>query len=97
MELIPTKAYHISVDGSITEIAPENGTDFSLEEAQAHVGGYIEVVRLTGEQIMIVNEDGKFNKSYNPIASGIADLHNAIAKGDYISGEVVICPDYMLR
>ena len=97
MELIPTKAYHITVDGGIKEIAPKNGSDFSLEEAQSHVDGYIEVVRLTDEQIMIVNEDGKFNKSYNPIASGIADLHNAIAKGDYISGDVVICPTDMLR
>ena len=96
MELQPAKAYLITVGGNINEIFPENGETFELEEAQAHVEGYIEIVHLTKDQIMIVNEEGKFDKEYNPIATGIADLHRALWSGDYICGNVVICPSPML-
>ncbi len=96
MELQPTKAYHISAGGEIKEISPRNGKEFELEEAQAHVEGYIEVVQLNKDQIMIVNEEGKYDKEYNAIATGIADLHNALWSGDYICGNVVVCPSRML-
>ncbi len=96
MELIPTKAYHITVQGCISEISPENGTTFELEEVQKRVDGYIEVVYLGDTQIMIVNEDGKFNKEYNPFATAIAQLHHSLWGNDYICGDVVICPSEML-
>lgn len=96
MELQPAKAYLITVGGDINEISPENGKTFELKEAQAHVEGYIEIVHLNKDQIMIVNEDGKFDKEYNVIATGIADLHKALWSGDYICGNVVICPSPML-
>ena len=93
MELQPTKAYKITVGGDICEISPENGKTFELEEVQAHVEGYIEVVQLNKDQIMIVNEEGKSDKEYNAIATGIAE---ALWSGDYICGNVVICPSPML-
>lgn len=97
MELIPTKAYHIAVDGDIKEITPDNGTDFSLGEAQGIVEGYIEVLPLTPDQIIILNEEGKFCKDYNAVATGIAELHHALFAGDYICGDVIICPAEMLK
>jgi len=97
MELIPTKAYHITVAGEITEIKPANGEDFKLEEVKSRVEGYIEVVNLNEEQIMIVNEEGKFDKSYNMFATAIAHLHRAIAERDCICGNVVVCPSSMLK
>lgn len=96
MELQPTKAYQITVEGDIFEISPNNGKTFELEEAQAKVEGYIEIVHLNKDQIMIVNEEGKLNKGYNAIATGIAELHHALWSGDYICGNVVICPSPML-
>lgn len=96
MELIPAKAYHITVDGNIYEISPDNGNEFRLEEVQKRVEGYIEIVYLNDKQIMIVNEDGKFNKKHNPFATAIADQHHALWQGDYICGNVVICPSDML-
>lgn len=96
MELQLDKAYHITVGGDISEISPGNGKTFNLEEAQAHVEGYIEIVLLNDDQIMIVNEEGKFDKRYNVIATAIANLHNALWAGDYICGDVVICPSGML-
>lgn len=38
---------------------PANGSDFTLEEMQAIVGGYIELVELDGSTTMVVNEEGK--------------------------------------
>ncbi len=92
MELLPTKAYHITVDGNIEEISPNNGKEFKLEEAQSRVEGYIEIVYLTKNQIMLVNEEGKYDKGINIIATGIANLHKALWRDDYICGNVIICP-----
>lgn len=97
MELLPTMAYHIAADGDIKGITPENGTDFSLGEAQRVVEGYIEVLPLTDDQIMILNDEGKFCKDYNAVATVIAELHHAIFDGDYICGDVIICPAEMLK
>lgn len=96
MTLIPSKSYYITVVGEITEIEPANGRDFDLHEIQSYVEGYIEVVHLNENQIMIVNEYGKTEKQYNPFASAIAQLHNSIGGMDYICGNVVICPSAML-
>lgn len=96
MELLPDKAYHITVDGGIEEISPDNGKEFRLDEAQNLVGGFIEIVYLSKQQIMVVNEEGKYDKANNVIATGIADLHGALWIGDYICGDVVVCPSSML-
>ena len=96
MELLPDNAYRVCVHGEITEITPVNGHDFQLEEVQNLVDGYIEIVHLGEEQIMIINEEGKFNKSYNPFATAIAQLHGSLMREDYICGDVVICPSALL-
>lgn len=92
MKLEPTKAYHITVEGSIEEISPNGGNGFELAEVQKIVEGYVEVVHLNDRQIMIVNEEGKFDKAYNPFATALARLYHALWEGDYICGNVVICP-----
>lgn len=95
MTLERDRAYLIDVAGVIVDVTPDNGT-FELEEAQRHVEGYIEVVYLNEEYIMIVNEEGKFGKEYNSVATGVAILHNALLSGDFISGNAVVCPSKML-
>ena len=96
MELIPHKAYHITVEGRVEEISPNDGKAFQLEEVQKRVEGYIEIVYLSKNQIMIVNEEGKFDREQNVIATEIANAHRALWVGDYICGNVVICPSSML-
>lgn len=96
MELIPSKAYLITEDYEVSEISPENGKEFGLKEVQRHVDGFIEVLWLTSDQIMVINEDGKLCKEYNAFATAIAHLHNAIREADYIAGDVVICASKML-
>lgn len=96
MELLHDKAYLISVDGDITNVMPENDKEFRLDEAQKKVDGYIEIVYLNKKQIMIINEEGKFCKKYNPFATAIAKLYHALLDNDYICGDVVVCPSEML-
>lgn len=96
MILEPTKAYHITVEGSIEEISPNDGHEFELKEVQNRVEGYIEIIQLNDKQIMIVNDEGKFDKAYNQFATAIAQLNHALWGGDYICGNVVICPSSML-
>ncbi len=56
MELLPTNAYLITEKCGVSQVAPKRSREFQLEEIQRYVGGIIKVVRLTDDQIMIVNE-----------------------------------------
>jgi hypothetical protein len=63
--------------GERTQVEPANGVDFTLEEMQGFVGGWIEIVRLSpfhGDKLMVVDEEG-LNKdlSINLVASSMAD------------------------
>ncbi len=95
MLLEPTKSYRIIVEEQVSEITPKDGRAFALAEVQGYVDGLIEIVRLNNGQIMIVNEEGKFTKKANLIATAIARLSNSIMSYDYICGDVVICPSPM--
>lgn len=90
-------AYLVSVEGSIQEITPQNGTDFQLKELQELVDGPIEVTHFTNDQIMIVHEEGKFVKRKNEKATRMAHDENCIFYDDYLCGNVVICPEEMFR
>ncbi len=96
MELSPDKAYYITVGGDFKEIIPRNGKEFHLAEVQKLVEGLIEIVYLNDKQIMVINDEGKYTKKYNVYASAIADIHHVLAVGDYICGNVVICPSGMV-
>lgn len=96
MELLHDRAYLITVSGDFLKISPENGKDFELKEAQKAVDGLIEIVYLNDRQIMIINEEGKFSKDYNPFATAIAHLFQSISERDYICGDVIVCPTEML-
>ncbi len=72
----------IKTDGTIEEVAIDK--DNSLKQMQDAVGGYIELVRLTDDDIMVVNEEGLvFGLPINEHASKIA--------GQTIVGNVLMC------
>lgn len=63
MALIITPNYEV------LPIEPENGK-FTLEQLQSIVEGYIEVVHIGKEELMIVNEEGLLrNMEVNDVAS----------------------------
>ena len=86
-------------NGEEVAIRPENGENFSLTELQGYVGGLIEIINLSSDQIMVVNEEGKFDKTLRPntTATIIARINRAIVGGDYIAGDAIICNDDMVK
>lgn len=85
-------ARFIKAIGGEIEITPKNGKKFGLKEAQELVRGYIQIIPLDEETVMILDEEGKFKHNIaNAIATRIAEQHNALFPGDYIVGDVIIC------
>ena len=87
----------IQSDGEAKGVIPANGGDFTLEELQGFVEGYIEIVPLTENVIMVVNEEGKGVLPLNVPATIIAKAQNAIFPYDYIAGNALMCPSEMVK
>ncbi len=82
----------VNTKSIVSNIAPNNGIAFELEEAQALVGGYIEIINIGKGYIMIIDEEGKLDgKPFNTMATMIALHRQAIRPDDYIVGDVIIC------
>lgn len=80
----------ITTDGMVTHIQPNNDTDFTLEELQTYVGGFIEIIRLPKDNILVVNEEGLLqDMQINTYASLLAQ--------QTIVGNVVYCKDYQIK
>jgi hypothetical protein len=76
--------------GGVEEVRPAHGRTFVLEELQAFVGGYIEVVRTVGGQWLVLNEDGKrLNLPPNERATGILLVSGGIPS-DVVAGDVLL-------
>jgi hypothetical protein len=75
----------IQADGVVKDIKPANGKTYSLKELQEFVGGYIELVSLPDNLIMLVNEEG-YNENLPPNNS-VRLLFNK-----QIVGNAVVCP-----
>ncbi len=91
------KGLLITPEASVTEFVPANGRDFTLEELQKGVEGYIEIIDLTDKTIMVVNEDGKGRLYPNMMATVIAKGCRAIFPHDYIAGNAVLCASDMVK
>ena len=82
-------------------VNPKNGRSFKLAELyqllECHT---IEVIRLTPELILIVDEEGKFrNPAYlNLLATYLWHQHRPAARGvDSIVGRAILCHDRQFR
>lgn len=77
-------------------IVPENGTDFTLAELQAAVGGHVEIACLRDGRIMCLNEDGyALALPTNDMATVIAN--NLVTAERGIVGDVIICDSEMVK
>ena len=89
------KTFALKTNGEAREATPKNGDKFTLEELSAFVGGYIEIVFLPENRLMILNEEGKLNGlDINIKATQICKIATAANGGvfnDFIVGDVLIC------
>jgi len=80
----------IPASGEPREISPGNGREFTLEELQGIVGGYIEGLRAPDGRWLYVNEDGqRLDLPYNQGATLL--MISRLQFGDFIVGDVVLC------
>ena len=81
----------IKTTGEVIKIAPNNGTDFSLEELKTIVDGWIEIVNLRDGRLLCLDEEGKLKgKERNHVATDI--YHQAFPQcKDFIVGDVLVC------
>lgn len=79
----------LKTDGSTVEVSPKNGTDYTLEEMQEIVGGYIEIIPcIDRRKILVINEEGKLNDlPVNFEATKLADINF----WDCIVGDALLC------
>ena len=77
-------------NGEVLDIEPKNGKDFSLEELQTVVGGYIEIAEMQGGEYMVINEEGKLKGL--PFNENATELYQKkVYQGDFIVGDVLVC------
>ncbi len=83
----------IYANGRMEQVAPANGSDFSLEEMQRIVGGYIEVLNLNDGRLMVVNEEGKLEGlDLNITATYLYGRHS-----DCVVGNVLVCDSKQIK
>ena len=87
----------ISATGASIGVAPANGSDYTLEELQSYVDGYIEIVTLTANTIMVINEEGKGVLPKNVYATVMAKALGAIFPEDHIAGNALLCASDMVK
>lgn len=83
--------------GERRAVTPANGTGFTLEEAQAFVGGYVEAISLEDGRLMLINEEGKFEGLERNDAATVLALMAGIAPEDCIVGAAVLCDRSMFK
>lgn len=74
----------IKANGTIIDVKPKNGRDFSLKELQSIVGGYIEIVHLKDGNIFVVNDEGAIN-------GFCMNLEASKMYGGHLFGDVLYC------
>lgn len=83
-------ARFIKTDGTVQEAHPTNGVEFSLDEMRNFVGGYLEAIKLTSQEVMYVNEDFVgLQLPVNRIATEVLHQHNPDIRYP-ICGDVLI-------
>lgn len=87
----------IKPNGEALKVSPKNGTDYSLEELQDFVGGYIQICR-GKDCIFVCNENGKLNRlPANYHATFMAYDRNALASGDFFVGNILLTKDERVK
>lgn len=95
-------AYILKPNGERIDVVPRarggelNPSTFSLTEMQDIVGGYIQIVNLTDEVFMVVDEEGKF-KDYDYNQKATEMVQKCFNTRDYIVGTVLVCSSDMIE
>jgi len=96
---VPDHAFLVSVNGIVSPVTPDNGKFFTLDEAQALVGGDVQLITLQRKPFILyalMDEDGLMKRlPLNPEASRIAT--QKMGRDMILVGPIVICPHKFFR
>lgn len=89
----------LTANGTQLPFPPANGRNFTLDELQLAVKGYIQVVDLRGtDLLLIINEEGKIHElPPNGPATREARRTGSIFHDDHIAGDALVCPASMVE
>ena len=77
-------------NGEVIETSPKNGTNYTFKELKEIVGGYIEIIHLTNNKIMVINDEGKLiNLPHNENATILYKL--SLNTDNFIVGDALVC------
>ena len=79
----------LRISGESESLSPANGINWSLEELQKLVGGYIEIVRTFDGRFMVINEMGKVVRPMLPL-NILATKMYLHGRRDPIVGDAVV-------
>lgn len=83
-------------NGEVTEVTPENGTDFSYVELKKIVNGYIQVIPAGHAMVMVLNEEGKLlGMPFNENATRAQFFRTGIEH--ILVGDVLLCKSNEVR
>ena len=90
-------AVKITDEGVSTPVKFE-GDKPTLKEMQEIVGGYIQIIPLTRDKSVVLNEEGKLNQlSVNEQATQLARQESALIEGDCIVGDCLVIDNKLLE
>ena len=75
----------IKSSGEEIDVRPKNGEFFELEEMQKFVGGWVEILPISGNRYMVVNEEGRLLEL--PLNQKATDIFRL----EPIVGNVLVC------
>ena len=84
----------IKSSGRKKKVSPKNLVHFTLEELQKYVGGKIQIVETKGNQLMVINEEGKLLEL--PANKRATRLYK-YSPYDYIVGDALIIKKNQIR
>ena len=84
-------AFHFPVDGPMALVYPANGKGFTLEEVQALVGGYVELLHAGPDLFALFNEEGRLHGMKPNVEANRVVAEKTGANWDLV-GPVVLTP-----
>jgi hypothetical protein len=81
----------IKADGTVQPVHPTNSIEFSLEEMRAYVGGHLQAIKLTSQEVLYCNEDFvRLQLPINAVATEVYHQHRPERAHEPLCGDVLI-------
>lgn len=88
------------ISGEVEEVEPKNKRDFQIDELQGFVDGYVEIVYLPNNQLMVVNEEGAIDGLPVNIKASVAAFTCGVLHqfaGQHVHGNALICDSSQIK